>query len=336
MNFSHYNGLMKNENVHKFVFAQGNKPAVEMVDGHIDYLSETFLFKEDMDAIHKEILTFIDPKDKSIFFIDGDRFSFQELNLGDTSQIVVYPQEATQIVWTDLLIPGYVNDWVEAGSGVIVFYGSDTEFLEKIRLSFAQRRTETVKGSSIVFTSTSSNTHVSKEGHFLTTSVHEDGFLNLDSKIKFDTYSFKSNILKIGSLKVLRITDNGSLVILNSHWGDISKVWSELYNAFEDESMRDFFFNSVIGFIGVKQAGSNNIQGEVVFEAFPMFNQEKLLALPLKNQLKEVKALVKTDGVSFNQSLHSLVLKRKLSLDSAYKVSSDPEELNKFLSECGV
>ncbi len=336
MNFSHYNGLIKNKKVHKFVFAQGNKPAAQMVDGHIDYLSETFLFKEDMDAIYEEILTFIDPQDKSIFFLEGHRFSFQELSLGDTSQIVIYPQKTAEIVWADLLIPGYVNDWVEAGSGVIVFYGSDVEFLQRIRLSFAQKRTEIVKGSSIVFTSTSSSTYVSKEGHFLTTSINEDTFLSLSSKIKFDAYSFKSDILKIGGSKVLRIADKGSLVILNSHWSDISKVWSELYNAFENESMRDFFFDSVIGLIGVKQADSNNIHGEVVFEAFPMLNQEKLLTLSLKNQLKEVRELVKKEGVSFNQSLHSLVLKRKLSLDSAYKISSDPEELNKFLSECGV
>ncbi len=336
MNFSHYKGLVGNEKVQRFVFAQGNRPAAEMEDGQVDYLSETFLFKEDMDAIYEEISASLDTEDKSVFFIDGKRFSYQELKLKDTSQILIYPKETTDLVWTDLLIPGYVNDWVEARSGIIIFYGSDVDFLEQIRLSFSKRRTDVVKGTSIVFSSALSSEHISQEGHFLTSSIDEDGFLSSNSQLKFDSYSFNGDVEAVKGKRVLRLADKGSLVILNSHWGDISKVWAELSSAFDDENIKNFFFESIVGFVGVKRAESTDVQGEVIFEALPMLRQEELMKLSLQDQIKKVKELVNKDGVSFNQSIHSLVLKRKLSLDSAYKVSSNPEELNKFLSESGV
>ncbi|MGH1469015.1 MAG: hypothetical protein ACRBBP_09075 [Bdellovibrionales bacterium] len=336
MNFSHYKGLVGNEKVQRFVFAQGNRPAAEMEDGQIDYLSETFLFKEDMDAIYEEISASLDLEDRSVFFIDGKRFTYQELKLKDTSQILIYPKETTEMVWTDLLIPGYVNDWVEARSGIIVFYGSDADFLEQMRLSFSKRRTDVVKGTSIVFSSALSAEQVSSEGHFLTASIDEEGFLSSDSQLNFDSYSFSGDVSKVDGKRVLRLADKGSLVLLNSHWGDISKVWAELSTAFDDENIKNFFFESVVGFVGVKKAESANVQGEVIFEALPMLRQDELMKLPVQEQLKKIKSLVNTDGVSFNQSIHSLVLKRKLSLESAYKVSSNPEELNKFLSESGV
>lgn len=336
MNFSHYRGLVESRKVHKFVFAQGNRPAAEMLDGQLDYLSETFLFKEDMAAIHDEILSSLDADDKSVFFIDGKRYTYQELKLKDTSQISVYPKGMDEMSWEDLLVPGYVNDWVEARSGIIVFYGSDASFLEKVRLLFSKKRTEVMSGTSLVFSSALSADQISKEGHFLTSSTDEKGFLSLESGVKFDSYIFNTDINAIGGERLLRISDKGSLVAMNSYWGDISKVWAELSNSFETATSREFFFESVIGFVGVKKADADNSQGEVVFEALPMPKGGSFLELSFKEQLQKIKESVKKEGVSFNQSIHSLVLKRKLSLDSAYKVSPDPEELNVFLSESGV
>lgn len=336
MNFSHYKGLVDAEKVHRFVFAQGNRPAVEGNDGSLTYLSETFLFDEDMASILTEIESSKDPSEPNIFFIDGGRYSFQKLSLKDSAQVYVYPENEVGLNWNELLIPGYVDDWIEAKSGVVVFYGSDVAFVEKVRLAFSKRRTEVVKGSSVLFTSSLSGSHVSNEGHFLSTSTDEAGFLNTETDFKFDFYSFNSDLNALGGSRVLRLADKGSFVLINSIWGDLSKVWAELYDAFDSESTRDFFFESVVGFVGVKQAETKSAEGEVIFEAFPMLSSDEIADCSIKEQLKKVKDHVKKDGVSFNQSLHSLVLKRKISLDSAYKISSDPEELNSFLSQSGI
>ncbi len=336
MNFSHYKGLVKNEKIHRFIFAQGNRPAVEMLDGQLDYLSETFLFKEDMDSIQREISSSVDAEDKSVFFIDGKRYVHQSLELSDTAQICVYPKGSDDLSWTDLLVPGYVNDWVEARSGIVIFYGSDVHFLEKVRTLFLKRRVELTSGSSLAFSSVLKGDQVSKEGHFLTSSTDEEGFLASSASLSFDSYFFNTDINGIGGQKVLRIADKGSMVAVNSYWGDLSKVWAELSGAFSCETSRRFFFNSIIGFVGVKKADADNSQGETVLEALPMPKNKLFLEASFTEQLKKIKEAVKKDGVSFNQSLHSLVLKRKLSLDSAYKASSDPEELNFFLSESGI
>lgn len=336
MNFSHYKGLVKSENVHRFIFAQGNRPAVEMLDGHLDYLSETFLFKEDMESIQNEISVAVDLDDKNVFFIDGKRYVHQSLELSDTAQICIYPKGLDDQSWMDLLVPGYLNDWVEARSGVVVFYGSDASFLEKVRTLFLKRRIELTSGTSLAFSSALTGGQVSKEGHFLTSSTDELGFLKEQTDLNFDSYFFNTDINTVGGEKILRLADKGAFVAINSCWGDLSKVWAELSGAFPSDTSRDFFFSSIIGFVGIKKADADNIQGETVFEALPMPKDKSFLDLPFKGQLEEIKDLVKKDGVSFNQSLHSLVLKRKLSLDSAYKASSDPEELNAFLSASGV
>lgn len=336
MNFSHYKGLVKNEKVHRFIFAQGNRPAAELLDGQVEYLSETFLFKEDMKSIMDEVSGIVDPASPTNFFMDGLKYSYKTLTLADTSQIVIYPKENLEFDWADLQIPGYVNDWAEAQSGILIFYGSDFDFVEKVRLSFAKRRTEVVKGSSIVFSSKRLENMVSNEGHFLTCSTDEAGFLQADSNMSFDSYSFVGDPSSLDSGKLLRVADRTALIVMNSYWSDLEKVWSEISRNIEDDNVRNLFFKNIIGFVGVKKVESQDAQGRVVFEAVPMMQPADFEGLSFSEQVTNLKGALKQQGVSFNQSIHSLVIKRKISLDNAYKVSADPEELNRFLSESGV
>ncbi len=336
MNFSHYKGLIDSDSVQRFVFSQGNRPAAEGRDGSLTYLSEAFLFDEDMASIIEEINLCKDSSDSDFFILDGKKYSFQKLQLKDSSQVFVYPENKEEINWNDLLIPGYISDWVESRSGILIFYGSDEAFVEKVRLAFAKKRAEVSRGTSLIFVGSEVESHVSNEGHFLLTSKDEEGFLNQKSNVQFDFYSFKSDSSVVGLKKTLQLADKGSLILTNSYWGDAAKVWAEVYECFSVQSLREFFFESTIGFVGVKQAESKNLGSEVIFEAFPVPKHEGLLDLKMNEQLSLLKKHIQKEGVSFNQSLHSLVLKRKITLDSAYKISSDPEELNTFLSQSGI
>jgi Tfp pilus assembly ATPase PilU len=338
MNFSHYHGLVETEKVKRFIFVQGNRPAAELIEGQIEYLSETFLFKEDMLAILSEIESSLDPDAQSDhFFLDGKRFSFKKLILRDSMQITVKAHEVDALSWSDMQIPGYLNDWLEAKSGLLIFYGSDVNFVESIRMAFSQKRAETLEGSSLVFMSEQSAALSSPEKHFLTASCDEETFLQKGSHIKFGSYSFQGDLLSVGGQKALKTADQGSLVIVNSFWSDIAGVWSDIFKAFDDENFRNLFFENVVGFVGVKEVEAV-AQGpsSVVFEVLPMPQVNEIQGLSFKDQVQKVKKTLKTDGVSFNQSIHSLVIKRKMSLDDAYKASPDPEELNQFLSESGV
>jgi len=338
MNFSHYLGLVEVKKVEQFIFAQGNRPAAQLDDGQIHLLSEVFLFKEDLESIQAEILNLTGAySSQKNFFLNGSQFKFEILDLTDCATIHVKPLNEKEFTWQEFLAPGYVQDWVESGAGLIVFYGADPRLVEDVRLSFAEQRIHRMAGKSLVFSSGPALDSVSDGEHFISSSSDESGFLTaFDSAPDFDAYFFKSDIEAVGARKLARLTDRGAFVALNSFWSDIDAVWTELFSHLKDDPFRDLSLKSILGFVGVRSAESADGKRSVVFEALPVSNLHELASLKKEEQLEKLRLLLKNQGVSFNQSLHSLVLKRKISLESAYSSSSQPEELNTFLSESGL
>ena len=86
MNFSHYLGLVSDEKVQKFIFAQGNRPAAKLSNGEIKLLSETFLFKEDLESILNEVQTLASSHQGS-FYLNGQLFKFENLSLKDSAVV---------------------------------------------------------------------------------------------------------------------------------------------------------------------------------------------------------------------------------------------------------
>jgi hypothetical protein len=338
MNFSHYLGLVKSEKVEQFIFAQGNRPAAKLDDGQTRLLSEVFLFKEDLESIQKEILELSGPNyTNKTFYLEGARFKFEALNLSDSITICIKQIHTRDWDWKNFLTPGYVQDWIESGAGLVVFYGSDADLVEEVRLSFAEQRIQRIAGKSLVFSSGPALDEVSDGQHFITSSSDESGFLEkLNESPKFDAYFFKSDIKTIGGENLVRLSDRGAFVAFNSFWRDIDAVWTDLMSSLGDEFYKDFVLKSIIGFVGVRAATSSEGKRSVVFEAIPVASLQELSELKKADQIKSLSNLLKTQGVSFNQSLHSLVLKRQISIESAYATSSNPEELNEFLSDSGM
>jgi len=338
MNFSHYLGLVENEKIEQFIFAQGNRPAAKLEDGQTRLLSEVFLFKEDLEAIQNEIIDLSGPDaERKIFYLNSAQFKYEILSLSDTTTICIKQIHSRDWNWKNFLTPGYVQDWTESGSGLVVFYGSDPDLVEEVRLSFAEQRIQRIAGKSLVFSSGPALDEVSDGKHFITSSSDEKGFLSkIQSSPLFDAYFFKSDIKNIGGENLVRMSDRGAFVVFNSFWSDIDAVWADLSNSLDKKFYKDFVLKSIIGFVGVRAATSNDGKKSIVFEALPVNDLQELSTLETGEQVKRLKTLLKSKGVSFNQSLHSLVLKRKISVESAYATSSNPEELNEFLSDSGM
>jgi|GEM_PF-3285068 len=338
MNFSHYLGLVESERVEQFIFAQGNRPAAKLDDGQIHLLSEVFLFKEDLESIHDEItdLSSLDAQ-RRIFYLNGKQFKYEILSLKDSMTVCIKPVQPNELDWKTFLTPGYVQDWIESGAGLVVFYGADEELVEEVRLSFAEQRIQRTEGKSLVFSSGPALNEVSEGKHFITSSSDEPGFLEAMEKApKFDAYFFKSDLKKIGVEHLVRLSDRGAFVAFNSFWKDIDVVWTELMTSLDENAYKSFLLDSIIGFVGVRSVKSTDGKKSIVFEALPVKGLKQISNLKSSEQIDKLKKLLKAEGVSFNQSLHSLVLKREISLENAYTASSNPEELNTFLSDSGI
>lgn len=337
MNFSHYLKRVDGETVDKFIFAQGNKPAAQLKNGQIKLLSEVFLFKDDLDSILTEVTELSGRENtNSVFYLEGGCYQYESLKLADSTMVNVYPINQKEMSWGDFLTPGYINDWLMSETGLLVFYGADKKLIEEVRLSFVEQRIQKIKGSSLAFSSTSQLEEAANQEHFLTSSIDEQGFLNQSHSLDFDSYFFKGDLPSLNQDKILKFSDRGSFVVFNSFWSQLSSVWSEIENLIKDKHYKKLFVESIIGFIGVKKAESADGTSKVVFEVLPFTGAGDILNLEKREQEKAISDLLKKEGVSFNQSLHSLIMKRKVSLESAYKVSPDPEELNLFLAEAGV
>jgi hypothetical protein len=337
MNFSHYLKQVENEPFKKLIFAQGNKPAALLKNGQTKLLSELILYKEDLESILSEIQSFSDQNNSDfIFYLDGHRYKYELLKLQDTISIGVDLLESSVSPWNNFLIPGYINDWLMSESGILLFYGSDKKLVEKVRLSFVEQRIKKTKGSSLVFSSSHAVDMSSKEDHFLTLSTDEKGFLNCEDSFEFDSYFFKGDLPSVDFKKVLSFSDRKSFVSLNSFWSQLTSVWSELESSLKDKHFKHLFAESLVGFIGVTEAESQSGEGHIAFEVLPFTNLKNIFKFEFEEQTQKINDVLKKEGVSFNQSLQSLVLKRKVTMESAYHVSPDPEELNSFLGEAGV
>jgi len=337
MNFSHYLKQVESEPFKKLIFAQGNKPAALLKNGQTKLLSELILYKEDLESILDEIQNLSDQNTTDfVFYLDGHRYKYELLKLQDTISIGVDLLDSNISSWDKFLIPGYINDWLMSESGVLLFYGADKKLVEDVRLSFVEQRIKKTKGSSLVFSSSHAVDMSSKEDHFLTLSTDEKGFLNYEDSFEFDSYFFKGDLKSVDFKKILGFSDRKSLVSLNSFWSQMSSVWSELESSLKDKHFKHLFAESLIGFIGVTEAESKTGESHIAFEVLPFANLKSIFKFDFEQQIQKIESALKEEGVSFNQSLQSLVLKRKVTVESAYQVSPDPEELNSFLGESGV
>lgn len=342
MNFSHYFNMANKERALKFTFVKDNRPFVEYQSADSEALSEVALYSEDLEEIKKEILSLSEGapvNDRGVFYFSGNKYSYNFLDLQDSSAIEVHFVNQEKLEWKDFLAPGYLNDWLEAKKGILVFYANQNEALDLFRKEFLSKRASLTLGKSLIFSSRMSEEALMShnEEHFVLASKNEKLFFEEKSaSMFFNYYSFERELEDLPLSSVLKLSDKGSLVSIISEWSSLEQVWLQLQALLSSNLQKNFFSELILGFVGLKLVESKSGGKDFVFELLPFTEKETLLELSPKEQKEKITKLLRVKGISFNQSLHSLILKRRVKLDVAYEASPDPEDLNKMLAASGV
>lgn len=315
----------------KLTLAQGNRPVVFLENGELDYLSELVLDKDEIELtlkaagleVHLESFS-----TESTFYKNGCEFLVKSLCFPDSIKVEVSRVESLHSEsLRNLNLPGYVTDWAQARKGLIFFYGSDYDLLDEIKLSFLQERATHVKGSTLLVRGHDPRLSGLK-GHFFTT-TQDESFLNEEDfrSLDFNAYMLSKDFHLYDPLKLLRLVEKGALILIHSPWSSLDKFLFS-FNAWtsENKELKRVLLEETLGFVGVRTIMDIHKAKRPIFEV-----------MPVEEGLKESEQLsarsFDKSGLTFNQFLYSMLLKREISLKEAYSCSLDPEGLNILLDE---
>ena len=315
----------------KLILAQGNRPVVFFENGELDYLSELSLDYDEIkltlkaSGLESHLNTF---SYESTFYKNGNEFLVKSLCFSDALRVEIHKVE---ILHSESLrnmnLPGYVVDWAQARRGLIFFYGSDYNVLDEIKLSFLQERSSNIKGSTLLVRG-----HDPKlpgvKGHFFTT-TQDENFLNEEEfkSLDFNAYMLSKDFHLYDPLMLLRLVEKGALILIHSPWSSIEKFLFSFNNwTSKNSELKEILLQETLGFVGVKTITDLHKAKRPIFEV-----------LPVEEDIKKTANLNPRSfdkrGLTFNQFLYSMLLKREISLKEAYSCSLDPEGLNSLIDE---
>lgn len=334
--------------VDNFLNKISKKQKLVLVQGKTPFLLATNLDKEKVsDEIfsRKEIFSFMSYvginssslKGVNYFYSNGKKYQVNSLMLSDLLHLEISLADTELFNFSDLVLPGYVFDWAQSAKGLILFYGSDINAVHKFGLSFTKFRAENLKGSSLIF-SDSDLSFVGQEEHNLVFSTMQSEYLESKKGMKlFDHISFTNEFESIHTDKIMSDIDQRVLISAPIQWSDVASTWGSLKEKFDNSKKMNFLANNLIGFIGIKSVENQTGQKEYLFEAVPFSNSstKDFLDLNYDQQVEEILKMKETNGYSFNQSIQSLLMKRRIVLENAYEASPDPKELNNMLTQVG-
>lgn len=315
----------------KLTLVQGNRPVVFLESGELDYLSELVLdydeiklalqaagLEQHLDGFNVE----------STFYKNGCEFLVKSLCFSDSIKVEISRVEDMHAEGLKSLnLPGYVTDWAQARKGLIFFYGPDYNVLDEIKLSFLQERASHVKGSTLLVRGHDPKLSGVK-GHFFTT-TQDESFLNEDDfwSLDFNAYMLSKDFHLYDPLKLLRLVEKGALILVQSPWSSLDKFLFS-FNSWtsNNKDLKRILLQETLGFVGARSITDIHQAKRPIFEVMPVEESiESLSELTAKSFDKS--------GLTFNQFLYSMLLKREISLKEAYSNSLDPEGLNTLLDE---
>lgn len=336
MNIEKY---ISQENFEKLVFAQGNQPVVFLSTGEQTNISELSLEGSDVTSALKSLeikeFSFNDlPLGvfNTVFFRHGHAFSLKSYKFSDNIKFEISKVKSTQDRdLSTFFVPGYVKEWAHANKGILFFYGESKSLVDEIRLSFIKERGLNKSGSSLVFRESDPEL-ISRSDHFYTFTDDNSFLDSVDTGLlDFTTYSLSKNFNQFSPVKILELSQTFSLITLSSVWRDFDKFWYSFKTwCGQETELRNLIMQETLGFVGVKTVDNKNGRRIPFFEVTP-FDQSARTEISEKNL-----NTFRNSGLSYNQSLYNLLIRREVELAEAYRVSTDPEELGAMLDKSEV
>ena len=315
----------------KLTLAQGNRPVVFLENGEFNCFSELVLDQDEIRLAlegagleeHLEVFS-----RESTFYKNGREFLVKSLCFPDSIKVEISRVESLHSEsLKNLNLPGYVTDWAQSRKGLIFFYGSDYDALDEIKLSFLQERSACVEGSTLLVRGHDPKLSGLK-GHFFTT-TQDESFLNEEDfrSLDFNAYMLSKDFHLYDPLKLLRLVEKRALILIHSPWSSLDKFLFS-FNTWTsgNRELKRILLEETLGFIGVRMITDIHKAKRPIFEVMPVEGEMQ------KSEQLSVRSFNKS-GLTFNQFLYSMLLKREVSLKEAYSSSLDPEGLNILLDE---
>jgi len=317
--------------VQKLLLAEGNRPVAYFNNDKIEYMSELVLDNGEIRHVLKSLgleSHLQEITNESLIYKGASQYLVKTLNLNDSIRIEITKNQ--DVIVSDLnklSLPGYVADWAQSRKGLIFFYSSDIEVSSNVRYSFIQNRAQNTVGSTLVVSKNSPQISCLK-GHSVTL-TNDESFLGEDclNSLDFNTYSLSKDFNTYDPLNLLRLVEKGALILLQSPWSSLEKfIYSLNTWSSQSDGLSKLLLQETLGFVGVKSIFDVHRVKRPIFEVMPL-DDEELISGPLKA------SSFSGMGLSFNQYLYTLLLKREVSLKDAYSCSLDPEGLNSMIDE---
>jgi len=323
----------------KIVFAQGNQPMVFFSSGEKLSTSELELESSDIFSELKslELKELVIDKlpigiSKTIFFRFGLSFELKCYKFLDNFKFEISKINSSQDKdLNNFFVPGYVKEWAHSKRGVLFFYGESKELVDEIQLSFIKERGLNKPGSSLILTENDPEL-ISRQDHFYTFTNDNKFLETVDTGLlDFTTYLLSKNFNQYTPFKILELSQTSSLITLSSIWRDFDKFWYSFKTWFGSETdLRSLLMQETLGFVGVKTVRNKNGKKIPFFEVTP-FDQSGDSKVTDDNL-----SAFRQAGLSYNQSLYNLLIRREIELSEAYMVSTDPEALSLMLDKSEV
>jgi hypothetical protein len=152
------------------------------------------------------------------------------------------------------------------------------------------------------------------------------------SDVDFDTYMLSEDFHLYEPLKLLRLVEKNSLVMVKSPWSSLEKFLF-VFNKWAENSkeLTKILLSETLGFVGVKSVIDIHNAKRPIFEVTSVEEQEQEEDSTTSSTLNA--SMFQGKNLSFNQYLYSMLIRREVSLKQAYSASLDPEGLNYLLDK---
>ncbi|MCB0370600.1 MAG: hypothetical protein KDD45_14530, partial [Bdellovibrionales bacterium] len=159
---------------------------------------------------------------------------------------------------------------------------------------------------------------------------------------KSDFFIFENITKAIEFEAALEIAEEGRLVFMHCSCMSVASALHRIYGFYLEEQRRHYLWRfldeSFLFYSQVEIIGENNnpsLAGEIFLLTSDL--KKKLFDNGIFNFEEELKKLDDESGVvTLNQSLLQLLIRRKITLQQAFQVTRDPNDLDLLLKKVGI
>ena len=313
----------------QLILSQGQRPVI-VKSGKVEFLDEAFLsenaFVQTVDEL-KKLWDLPEGQKKSILHTKSDiRF---ELDLSDYEQGSVEIKGAKK-PQSDAAIdqwPEYLLDWANLESGIVIIGSRDSKVGSRAKMQYFNKLNRTHNKVLNYFENQSKSFLLSQKSfvrayekdYFLSYQVNEKEvvFVDLEDKLDF--------------IKVLECAKKGALVFCTSQGFDLTDLLYEFQNQYQDIEWKRFV-RMLKGILFLSSI-DKNLHLPVSLRLHDE-NRSEIFENSILNEESLVKEL-DFQTSSLEHVLLNQILKKKISMDGAFKLSSRPKLLDKMLEKTG-